>query len=58
MLKPLSKDMFYTKSQAITQIEEYKKFMDLNIITLEEYNKLVIKLKPFVLGEKHSEQFD
>ncbi len=50
--------MFYTKSQAITQIEEYKKFMDLNIITLEEYNKLVIKLKPFVLGEKHSEQFD
>jgi hypothetical protein len=51
MLKPLTSDYVFTKSQAITQIQEYKKLMDLKIVTPEEYIKLVSKLKPIILGE-------
>ena len=50
ILKPLISNYIYSKQQALTKIEELKKYLDLGIITKEEYDLKVSELKPILLG--------
>jgi hypothetical protein len=50
ILKPLISNYIYSKEQALTKIEELKKYLDLGIITKEEYDLKVSELKPILLG--------
>lgn len=51
ILKPLISNYIYSKEQALTKIEELKKYLDLGIITKEEYDLKVSELKPILLGD-------
>lgn len=50
ILKPLISNYIYSKEQALTKIEELKKYLDLGIITKEEYDLKVSELKPILIG--------
>lgn len=50
ILKPLISNYIYSKEQALTKIEELKKYLDLGIITKEEFDLKVSELKPILLG--------
>jgi hypothetical protein len=51
ILKPLISNYIYTKEIALSKIEEYKKYLDLGVISKEEYDMKVAELKPILLGE-------
>ena len=50
ILKPLISNYIFTKEMALTKIEEYKKYLDLGVITKEEYETKVAELKPILMG--------
>jgi hypothetical protein len=50
ILKPLTSNYIYSKEQALSRIVELKKYLDLGIITKEEYDLKVAELKPILLG--------
>jgi hypothetical protein len=51
ILTPLISNYIYTKEIALSKIEEYKKYLDLGVISKEEYDLKVAELKPILLGE-------
>lgn len=51
ILKPLISNYLLTKEMALTKIEELKKFLDLGVISKEEYDLKVAELKPIILGK-------
>lgn len=51
ILKPLISNYILTKEMALTKIEELKKFLDLGVISKEEYDIKVAELKPIILGK-------
>lgn len=50
ILKPLISNYIYTKEQALSQISDLKKYLDLGVINKEEYDFRVSELKPILLG--------
>lgn len=52
ILNPLISNYIFTKEMAFSKIEEFKKYLDLGIITKEEYDLKVSELKPILLGDK------
>lgn len=50
ILRPLITNYVYSKEQAVKKIEELKKYLDLGLITKEEYDLKVLELKPILLG--------
>ncbi len=50
ILKPLISNYVFTKETALSKIEELKKYLDLGIITKEEYELKIIELKPILLN--------
>lgn len=50
ILKPLISNYVYSKEEAVNKIEELKKYLDLGLITKEEYDLKVLELKPILLG--------
>jgi len=50
ILKPLISNYIFTKEMALSKIEELKKYLDLGVITKEEYDLKVAELKPILLG--------
>jgi hypothetical protein len=50
ILKPLISNYSFTKEMALSKIEELKKYLDLGIITKEEYDLKVAELKPILIG--------
>jgi hypothetical protein len=50
ILTPLTSNYIYTKEIALSKIEEYKKYLDLGIISKEEYDTKVAELKPILIG--------
>lgn len=51
ILKPLISNYIYTKEQAFEKIQEFKKYLDLGVITKEEYDFKVSELKPILFGD-------
>ena len=51
ILKPLISNYIFTKEMALSKIVELKKYLDLGIITKEEYDLKVAELKPILLGD-------
>lgn len=51
ILKPLISNYVFTKELALSKIEELKKYLDLGVISKEEYDLKVAELKPILLGE-------
>lgn len=51
ILKPLITNYIYTKEQAFVKIEEFKKYLELGVITKEEHDLKVSELKPILLGD-------
>lgn len=51
ILKPLISNYIFTKEIALSKIEEYKKYLDLGVLSKEEYDIKVAELKPILLGE-------
>jgi hypothetical protein len=49
ILKPLISNYILTKQMALSKIQEYKKYLDLGIITKEEYDLKLAKFKPIIL---------
>ena len=52
ILNPLISNYIFTKEMAFSKIEEFKKYLDLGIISKEEYDIKVSELKPILLGDK------
>ena len=50
ILKPLISNYIFTKEIALSKIEEYKKYLDLGVISKEEYDLKVAELKPILMG--------
>ncbi len=50
ILNPLISNYIFTKEIALSKIEELKKYLDLGVITKEEYDLKVSELKPILLG--------
>lgn len=50
ILKPLISNYLFTKEMALAKIEELKKFLDLGVISKEEYDLKVVELKPIIIG--------
>jgi hypothetical protein len=50
ILKPLISNYIFTKEIALSKIEEYKKYLDLGVISKEEYDLKVAELKPILIG--------
>ena len=50
ILKPLISNYIYSKNQALSKIEDLKKYLDLGIISKEDYNEEILKLKPILIG--------
>jgi hypothetical protein len=50
ILTPLTSNYIYTKEIALSKIEEYKKYLDLGVISKEEYDTKVAELKPILIG--------
>jgi len=50
ILTPLISNYIYTKEIALSKIEEYKKYLDLGVISKEEYDIKVAELKPILMG--------
>jgi hypothetical protein len=50
ILKPLISNYIFTKETALSKIEEYKKYLDLGVISKEEYDFKVAELKPILMG--------
>jgi hypothetical protein len=53
ILKPLISNYILTKQMALTKIQEYKKYLDLGIITKEEYDLKLAKYKPIILDDNN-----
>ena len=51
ILKPLISNYVLTKQVALSKIQEYKKYLDLGIITKEEYDLKLAKYKPIILDD-------
>ena len=51
ILMPLISNYTFTKELALSKIEELKKYLDLGVITKEEYDAKVAELKPILLGQ-------
>lgn len=51
ILMPLITNYIYTKEIALSKIEEYKKYLDLGIISKDEYDIKVAELKPILMGD-------
>lgn len=51
ILKPLISNYILTKELAISKLQEYKKYLDLGIITKEEYDLKLAKYKPIILDD-------
>ncbi len=51
ILKPVISNYIDTKEQALSKVEDLKKYLDLGIISKEEYNDKVTKLKVILIGE-------
>ena len=51
ILKPLISNYIFTKEQALSKIQDLKKYLDLEIITKAEYDLKVTELKPILLSE-------
>ena len=50
MLSPLTTKYILTKQKAIVKIKELKEFFELGLISKDEYDSNVKKLKPYILG--------
>lgn len=50
ILMPLTSNYIYTKEVALSKIEEYKKYLDLGVISKEEFDIKVAELKPILMG--------
>ena len=50
ILRPLTSNYIFTKEIALAKIEEYKKYLDLGVISKEEYDIKVAELKPILMG--------
>tara|TARA_B110000259_G_C13915423_1_gene362623 strand:- start:187 stop:891 length:705 start_codon:yes stop_codon:yes gene_type:complete len=51
MLKPLLIDYVFTKEMALARMKEVKEFLDLGIISQQEFDETREELKPIILGK-------
>lgn len=51
ILRPLTSNYVYTKQKALSKVEELKKYLELGVITKDEFDLKVAELKPILMGD-------
>lgn len=52
MFMPLTSSYRFSKDEALLKVKEMRELLDLGVISQEEYNALVLELKPILTGNK------